>query len=152
VAFLFFEPCRLETATEIDLSPPNPRDITESQSSSSPARAGFRFVFERRSVQDINFSTFRVFQTAVNAAIPIGADIVTVDASGGPRTITLPSPSIFSSGPGQLGTIRILKTDGSANAVTIATPDGAIVGKTSLPSQNASATCVPSGAGQWFIF
>jgi hypothetical protein len=103
-------------------------------------------------MKDINFSTFRSFKTAASAPIPIGADVVTADASGGPRTVTLPSPMVCGDADSkQLGTIRILKTDASANAVTIATPDGVIIGKTSLPAQNASAICVPSGAGQWFI-
>jgi hypothetical protein len=104
-------------------------------------------------MKDINFSTFRSFKTAASASIPIGADVVTVDASQGPVTVTLPSPLIRDTAYSkELGTIRILKTDASANPVQIATPDGVIIGKTSLPSQNASAIRVPSGAGQWFIF
>ena len=105
-------------------------------------------------IERVNFTNLIVLQTAANVSIPPETDVVTVDATAGPRTVTLPSPSVRSGsgGPSPLGEIRILKTDASANTVTIATADGAIVGKTSLPSQNASATCVPSGAGQWYIF
>jgi len=109
---------------------------------------------EAKMLEKINFPNLIVLQTTANVSIPPETDVVTVDATAGPRTVTLPSPSVRSGsgGPSPLGEIRILKTDGSANVVTISTQDGAIVGKTSLSSQNASATCVPSGTGQWFIF
>ncbi len=103
-------------------------------------------------LEKLNFTNLIVLQTAANVSIPADTDVVLVDATAGPRTVTLPTPSVRSGGPSPLGEIRILKTDASANAVTIATVDGVIIGKTSLPAQNASATCVPSGAGQWFIF
>lgn len=73
-------------------------------------------------------------------------EVVTVDASGAARTITLPTAV------GRNRRIVVIKTDSSANAVTIATTASQTingVSTKSLATQWAKAELLPTPAGNW---
>jgi hypothetical protein len=79
------------------------------------------------------------------------AGLVLVNASGGARTVTLPAANALGGRPIQ---IRIVKNDGSANAVTVQrTGTDTIEGATSqlLRYQWDSLTLVSDGFGAWMV-
>ena len=79
------------------------------------------------------------------------AGLVLVNASGGARTVTLPAANALGGRPIQ---IRIVKNDGSANAVTVQrTGTDTIEGATSqlLRYQWDSLTLVSDGVGAWMV-
>src|SRR5690606_16033406 len=87
-----------------------------------------------------------IYITASHTA-NIAERIISASASSGPLTVTLPDPN----GIGKKEYV-IRKSDGSANAVTIATATGTINGAATvdLTTQNAALTVESSGTG-WFI-
>jgi hypothetical protein len=76
---------------------------------------------------DNRFTQLKDIQTyTVNTVLTSYNSIVLVNASGGPRTMTLPSPSSVRG-----AVINIKKIDSSLNAVTISPPSGTIDGAAS---------------------
>jgi len=78
---------------------------------------------------DNRFTQMRDVQTySVNTVLTSYNSIVLVNASGGPRTMTLPAPSSVRG-----AVINIKKIDSSLNVVTISPPSGTIDGAASKP-------------------
>jgi len=74
-------------------------------------------------------------------------DVVLADASGGALTVTLPAPS-------ETIMVNIKKTDGSANAVTIATPNSETIdgdANRTLTAENVSRTITSDGSNYYII-
>lgn len=89
---------------------------------------------------------------SANTALTVDdAGVVLVDASGGARTITLPAANALGGRPIQF---RIVKSDSSANAVTVQRAGtDTIEGNTSiaLRYQWDSATLTSDGSGAWIL-
>lgn len=85
-------------------------------------------------------ASWTVVNTALNYTAAYG-ELVQVDATGGPRSVTLPSPS---SNPGQC--VIVCKTDAGPFVVTVV---GTINGASNsiLSSQDQSITVVSTGTG-----
>lgn len=74
-------------------------------------------------------------------------EIVLADASGGALTVTLPAPE-------SSAVVTVKKTDGSANAVTVATPNSETIdGQSSLTitGQNISREIASDGSNYYII-
>jgi hypothetical protein len=100
------------------------------------------------------FSLFRFIQRRTKAvsktsAYTVEADVWTVfvDASGGAVTITLPTASTWGGRE-----IRVMKTDNSVNAVTVAPMGSDTASTTSLASQYSKASYVSNGESLWGAF
>lgn len=79
-------------------------------------------------------------------------DLVLVDASGGAVTITLPTPLGRYPAIDGRGLVRIVKTDSSANPVTVTPAAGSIVGQAVLRNQNQSAEFQSDGIDKYYNF
>jgi hypothetical protein len=81
---------------------------------------------------------------------PADAGVVEVNASSGPRVITLPAASAMNGRPIP---IRVVKTDTSANTVTVQRAGSDVIdGATSivLTSQYSSVALISNGVSTWF--
>lgn len=85
-------------------------------------------------------------------------DCILVDASAGPVTITLPDPTtipltpfnlIGASGNDAAGRVRVVKTDATANPVTLAAASGSIYGQAVLRDSYQAADCMAVNGG-WY--
>jgi hypothetical protein len=88
-------------------------------------------------------------RAAAAYTVAVDDDLILVDATAAPVTITLPSPqndAVLVRGRGY----AVMKTDASANVVTVNAPAGfnAPVGKNTLTAQNAWAVFFTDN--QWF--
>ncbi|HKQ76729.1 MAG TPA: hypothetical protein VJ810_23745 [Blastocatellia bacterium] len=93
-----------------------------------------------------------VLDFSASAALPPEADAALINTGGGAVTITLPTPQPRA-GSVQPGAVRLMKTTGDGNAVTIAAPAGAsLVGRSSLTTQWDNVECVPTVDGRWLVF
>lgn len=80
-------------------------------------------------------------------------DLILADATAGAFTVTLPSPAgLFGGVNAPQPTFRVQKVDSTANAVTLATAAGSIIGNTNLTSQFQTATYIPDGGAFWYNF
>lgn len=91
-----------------------------------------------------------------NTTVLVTNDVILVDTSSGAVTITLYDPqgqwggNIWA-GNNQGGRVCVMKTDTSANAVTVATTAGSIFGPTSLTKQYQSALFEADGVSKWLV-
>lgn len=82
-----------------------------------------------------------------------GDDVILVDASSGAVTITLPLAGGRFFEKADKGRVRVVKTDSSANRVTVAASGSdAIKGVSELRQQNQSADYQSDGSATWFAF
>jgi hypothetical protein len=104
------------------------------------------FKFPDGTIQTTSAGTSAVNSYSVNTVLTNSNTYVLVDASGGARTITLPSPT-----SGRVFYIK--KTDSSLNAVTISPPSGTIDGAASkaLNYQYDSLTIVSDGTNFYLV-
>ena len=101
--------------------------------------------FGKPSVQTIT-------RTSAYTVVP-GDDVILVDASGGAVTVTLYTPiGNFAEGfqTQNVGNVRVIKTDSSAFAVTVAAAAGSIVGQTVIAQQNQGVQYISDGIGTWY--
>ena len=97
----------------------------------------------------------QIVTKTANYTATIGDDVILVDASSGAVTITLYTP--IGNFPEQtqtanVGNVRVVKTDSSANAVTVATAAGSVFGVTVLAQQYQSQQYLSDGVGAWYGF
>ncbi len=97
-----------------------------------------------------NFGTARTVQ-AVTAAVTLGTmdDLCTVNATSAPVVVTLPAARA-----GSGATLTVIKTDASANAVTVTPAGSDTVGGAAtwpLTAQNQSVTLVGDGGTNWLV-
>ncbi|MDJ0342275.1 hypothetical protein QMK19_03615 [Streptomyces sp. H10-C2] len=91
--------------------------------------------------------SFPVNAVTANYAVTTLDEVVLVDATGGPVTVTLPTAV------GRATRCTVQKTDASANAVTVATTGGqTIKGASTFPlaTRWTTVTAIPSG-GNWYV-
>jgi hypothetical protein len=99
-----------------------------------------------------------ILKITASATIPITADLVEVDATGGAVTVTLYSPQgqwpgAMWAGNNQGGRVRVMKTDASGNAVTVVclTP-GTVFGTPTITAQYQSRLFDADGISRWYSF
>lgn len=96
--------------------------------------------------------TERITAKTANYTVQLGDDLILVDASAGAVTITLYDPNgKYPIYPDQ-GRVKVVKTDTTANPVTVATAAGSIIGQAVLRQQGQSAEFICDGIATWFNF
>lgn len=92
-------------------------------------------------------------QKTSNYTAVVGDDVIEVEASAGAVTITLYDPNgKYYEDVRDQGRVRVIKTDSSANPVTIATAAGAIKGQAVLRQQYQAADLISDGIATWYNF